>query len=884
MNVCSYIPLKKIEINTDGINKRFKILFDEVCYLKGSAPGTGTVTSVGLTFPSPSNPAFSVSGSPITNNGTLAVTANGTSSEVILGDGSLAYPSSVDVYNVFNYGATADGIIISDANITSGSANLTTTTTVFTNADIGKYIQVQAADTGGYAKVFTITAVGGPNSITLNTTAGATVTNGVAKYGTDQTPFIQAAIDAAVAGYAGTVYFPKGIYVLAGALQSPSNSQLTFPFIDNPTTYGGHSAAITLQGESCGGKETTVLAVTVPSSSGTTLLSFAIGTGSFPSIIATRTVDTTQYTYVDLTVKDMNLQVIGNTSTGAALCALNLGNFINAQVENLNIQVDVPLVNSILPTNNYAAIIFPQYGFASIITAQDIQVSGFRHGFIFGEHFRARNAQAFGCYYGFSAGTSGGHPVVISGMAHWCKYSMASTINYPTSRPLSSNWIYADMAFEGLNEGARWYNYTNTIYDPSNFLVGKLNYKFSTSSVGTPTTFSKSGGANFQCISIPSFIVTSVNSVNADVNGNVVVSSSGSPGGSTTQLQYNNAGAFGGVSGATTDGTNIFAPILYGGSAANDDITIHGTSNATRTTSYVNLQPSGGYVGIGTSTPSYPLHVVSSFNTQLVVQGTTSSAGQGAFYLTNDRAAFATYGGFLIGSSAGNIGNLFGVSRADKLFMFADGASNLGMYVGTLQAQPFVIGTNNVERLRVNSTGEVSIGGTAVTSGLLDLQSTSKGLLVPRMTNTQRNAISSPATSLMIYQTDGTAGFYYYNGAAWTLVGQTAADPLIYEALITETGGVQSATVLKNTIGTTFTITSPGAGVLRIDADAGTPFTSNKTLVYVSMNSDGGGTGIDYTSNYDLPSADRVTVFTYSGGTATANIANKMTVKIVVYP
>jgi hypothetical protein len=35
------------------------------------------------------------------------------------------------------------------------------------------------------------------------------------------------------------------------------------------------------------------------------------------------------------------------------------------------------------------------------------------------------------------------------------------------------------------------------------------------------------------------------------------------------------------------------------------------------------------------------------------------------------------------------------------------------------------------------------------------------------MTETQRDAISPAATGLMIYQTDGTAGFYYYNGSSW---------------------------------------------------------------------------------------------------------------------
>ena len=59
-------------------------------------------------------------------------------------------------------------------------------------------------------------------------------------------------------------------------------------------------------------------------------------------------------------------------------------------------------------------------------------------------------------------------------------------------------------------------------------------------------------------------------------------------------------------------------------------------------------------------------------------------------------------------------------------------------------------------------------------SAALDITSTTGGLLVPRMTETQRDAITSAATGLMIYQTDGTVGFYYYNGSSWTEVGATS--------------------------------------------------------------------------------------------------------------
>lgn len=48
-------------------------------------------------------------------------------------------------------------------------------------------------------------------------------------------------------------------------------------------------------------------------------------------------------------------------------------------------------------------------------------------------------------------------------------------------------------------------------------------------------------------------------------------------------------------------------------------------------------------------------------------------------------------------------------------------------------------------------------------SSVLQVQSNSKGLLIPRMTKAQRNAIPNPADGLMIYQTDGLRGMYYYD-------------------------------------------------------------------------------------------------------------------------
>ena len=56
-------------------------------------------------------------------------------------------------------------------------------------------------------------------------------------------------------------------------------------------------------------------------------------------------------------------------------------------------------------------------------------------------------------------------------------------------------------------------------------------------------------------------------------------------------------------------------------------------------------------------------------------------------------------------------------------------------------------------------------------SAALEIADTSKGILIPRMTMSQRLAIQSPVEGLMIYQTDSTKGFWYWDGIHWKLNG-----------------------------------------------------------------------------------------------------------------
>jgi hypothetical protein len=76
-------------------------------------------------------------------------------------------------------------------------------------------------------------------------------------------------------------------------------------------------------------------------------------------------------------------------------------------------------------------------------------------------------------------------------------------------------------------------------------------------------------------------------------------------------------------------------------------------------------------------------------------------------------------------------------------------------------------------------------------SAALDITSTTGGLLIPRMKETERNNISPAAAAegLMIYQTDGTKGFYYYNGSSWAEVAATTSKTYSVNTVYAELGG-----------------------------------------------------------------------------------------------
>lgn len=168
--------------------------------------------------------------------------------------------------------------------------------------------------------------------------------------------------------------------------------------------------------------------------------------------------------------------------------------------------------------------------------------------------------------------------------------------------------------------------------------------------------------------------------------------------------------------------------------------------------------------------------------------------------------------------------------------------------------------------LFINSKAMAQVGiGTSTpnASSMLDVSSTTKGLLAPRMTTAQKNAIASPANGLLVYDSD-LAKFNFYNGTAWItlntdlnrdnyLLVKSAADlPAPSGGVITLDAGVLYE--INGTIILSNPIDLNGSTVLGVDVN-------NDKLVYI-------GAGALFTGS----TGGVVKVLTLASGTGANNL------------
>lgn len=149
----------------------------------------------------------------------------------------------------------------------------------------------------------------------------------------------------------------------------------------------------------------------------------------------------------------------------------------------------------------------------------------------------------------------------------------------------------------------------------------------------------------------------------------------------------------------------------------------------------------------------------------------------------------------------------------------------------------FLAFLTNAQNVAVNTDGT-----TAHSSSMLDVKSTTKGILIPRMTSAQRSAILTPALGLLVFDTD-TKTIWTFNGTSW--------------ANLTTAGGGSLTLPFDQTVNMTspvFRIENNGSGnVLQIGSLGGATglnvYTTNGFGINVNTSNNMGILATSYTSN-----------------------------------
>ena len=155
---------------------------------------------------------------------------------------------------------------------------------------------------------------------------------------------------------------------------------------------------------------------------------------------------------------------------------------------------------------------------------------------------------------------------------------------------------------------------------------------------------------------------------------------------------------------------------------------------------------------------------------------------------------------------------------------------------------------------------------TPSTSAKLEIASTDKGLLIPRMTSTQKGNITSPANGLLVYQTDGVVGFYVNTGTTsspvWTRINMDwikSGNDISYTA-----GNVSTTGTLTGGNSSTSSISGFAANVASISANYPITAADNGKVIQST-----GSSAITVTIPTGLPTGFNCTIVQMGAGQIT---------------
>lgn len=680
------------------------------------------------------------------------------------------------IYNVVSgFGAKPDGKERFDGAMTSGSPILTCVSCNFTANDVGKAIRVDGAVTGGDL-VTTIAGFTNSSTVTLSANATRTVTNDTLIFGTDNTAFIQRAIDSASINGDAEVYIPAGIYVLAGPLVTSyeganPNSQLVWQVAKFGDSTFNRRKYFSIRGVQKINDNPSTLREDYPTALyGTVLYSIINGSGTLPAVFGTRAnggafgdINYNMPTFKNLTIILPRNRYAGGPSIGG----INGYYSSSTPMENISVGISGSIYKQPEPTNDIAAIVVGKNSSEIYTSLKNVTTFATKYGFIVSEDVSVDHCIAHAHIYGWTF-IADSYPVAASFMAaHWCQYS----INIPNSTlfgfiPSGTSYLSIQQlsveVYDGSSMGApAWLNYQYVINDPGNNGSGTIHdYVVGQAECCTNMSkFNKNGGTNIYCHQSGTHLAqefngwltvdktnkrlgladgpispTSTIQVSKNLAGfiDLAIYNTNSAGQAGNQVVNNLSQTLGTrVLGSTATGYGAWATggsALYGNAAGgmhifqdhNSSITFS-TGAGTPAPKRMEITGVGAVNIIGDQQDQFTITGNNIGRTSINIRNTNAS-GNTSLLVDNDRGSLAAHTGILTGGQS-FASSFFGVSSADKTMIYHGGASGTGLLFGTLTSTPIIIGTNNAERMRLSSGGELQIGSTT-DQGAFTLQNT----------------------------------------------------------------------------------------------------------------------------------------------------------------